>query len=473
MAHYFKYKSVADLEAENIRLGLDLRFSDDFTPLFRPVTVGPLTAGNALCVQPMEGCDGTLDGQPGELTLRRYRRFGAGGAKLIWGEAAAIVEEGRANPRQLLVNDNTLPGLADMVAVCRRAHREANGDDSDLIIGLQLTHSGRYCHRRPLLACHDAALDPRTNGVDYHYPLLDDDYLSRLVDRYVAAAKLAHRAGYQFVDVKQCHHYLLNELLGARSRPGRYGGSYENRTWLARNIVAAIHAAVPGLVIATRLNVYDGVPFTKGLDDRGLPCAHPRPLVDGWGNDPADPMKPDLTEPLRFIGELRQLGVALVNVTLGNAYVAPHLLRPFECPPPDGYEPPEHPLVGVDRHFRLTAAVQGAYPDLPVVGSGYSYLQEFLPHAAAANVRDARCTFAGAGRATLAQPDFARQIHDHGRLDRKRVCRTFSYCTALMRSKNNDLGQFATGCPPFDKETYGPVWRECQELEVRKRESAR
>jgi NADPH2 dehydrogenase len=420
MAHYFKYKSVADLEAENARLGLDLRFSDGFAALFRPVAIGPLTAGNALCVQPMEGCDGTLDGEPGELTLRRYRRFGAGGAKLIWGEAAAVVEEGRANPRQLLVKEQTLPRLADIVAVCRQAHREANGDDSDFVIGLQLTHSGRY---------------------SYSPTPIDDEYLDRLVDHYVAAARLAWRAGYQFVDVKQCHGYLLNELLGARSRPGKYGGDYENRTRLARDIVAAIRATVPGLMVASRLSVFDGVP-------------------DGWGSDPR--------ETLRFIGELRQLGVALVNVTLGNPYTSPHLVRPFETPPPDGYEPPEHPLVGVDRHFRLTAMVQAAYPDLPVVGSGYSYLQEFLPHAAAANVRDRRCTFAGAGRATLAQPDFARQIREHGKLDRKRVCRTFSYCTALMRAKHNEFGQFVAGCPPFDKEAYGPVWQECQQLSLRK-----
>jgi NADPH2 dehydrogenase len=466
MAHYFKFKSVVDIAAESIRLGLDLRFSDDFTPLFHRVAIGPLTAGNALCVQPMEGCDGTLEGQPGELTFRRYRRFGAGGAKLIWGEAAAVVEEGRANPRQLLVSEKTLPGLAQIVTVCRQAHREANGDDSDLVIGLQLTHSGRYSYRRPLIARHDAALDPRTAGVDADSPLLGDDYLARLVDHYVTAAKLAQRAGFQFIDIKQCHHYLLNELLGARSRPGRYGDSYENRTRLMRDIVTAIRAALPpvahgGLIIATRINVFDGIPYAKGPDGRGVPCEYPRPIAAGWGINLNDPLQPDLTEPLRFISELRQMGVALVNVTLGNPYAAPHLLRPFETPPPDGYETPEQPLVGVDRHFRLTAAVQTAFPDLPVVGSGYSYLQEFLPHAAAANVRDRRCTFAGVGRGTLAQPDFARQLLDHGKLDRKRVCRTFSYCTALMRAKDNELGQFAAGCPPFDKEVYGLIWKEC------------
>src|SRR5438270_13525818 len=149
MARYFKFKTVADIAAESDRLGLELRFSDDFSPLFRPVRVGPLTVGNALCVQPMEGCDGTPEGQPGELTLRRYHRFGAGGAKLIWGEAAAVVEEGRANPRQLLINEQTAPDLERMLRACRQAHRDAFGSDDDLVIGLQLTHSGRYSYRQP------------------------------------------------------------------------------------------------------------------------------------------------------------------------------------------------------------------------------------------------------------------------------------------------------------------------------------
>lgn len=458
MARYFRYKTLDDIRADNERLGLDLRFDDDFAWLFRPTAFGSTFAGNALCIQPMEGCDGTLDGRPDELTFRRYQRFGAGGAKLIWCEAAAVVEEGRANTRQLLVNEVTLPGLAKIVDVCRKAHRESIGDDSDLVIGLQLTHSGRYSHRRALLACHDALLDSRNNVASL--PLLDDDYLAKLVDRYVAAAKFAHRAGFQFVDVKQCHRYLLSELLGAHSRPGRYGGSFENRTRLAREIVSAIRAEVPGLMIATRINVFDGMPFQKGLENQGEASEFSRPIVDGWGIDLNEPMRPDLAEPLKYIAELVRLGVAAVNVSMGNAYACPHVLRPFEIPPPDGYEAPEHPMIGVNRHFSLTERVQSAFPNLAVVGSGYSYLQEFMPHAAAANIRDQRCTFVGVGRATLAQPDFARQIRERGRLERKRVCRTFSYCTALMRSKHNELGQFATGCPPFDKEGYGEIWRD-------------
>jgi 2,4-dienoyl-CoA reductase-like NADH-dependent reductase (Old Yellow Enzyme family) len=414
----------------------------------------------------MEGCDGEPDGRPGALTFRRFRRFGAGGAKVIWGEACAVVEEGRASPRQLWLDAHSQDDFARLVAECRAAHRQANGDDSDLLVGLQLTHSGRYSHPRPILAAHDPLLVGRYRATAAT-PLISDDDLQRLVDAYVAAARRAMQAGFDFLDVKQCHRYLLSELLGARNRPGLYGGSFENRTRLAREIFQAIRAAVPGAILATRLNVYDGIPFHPDASGAGVPDDWSAPLVNGWGMDPESPFVLDLTEPIRWIAAMRSLGVELVNVTLGNPYAQPHIGRPFETAPPDGYESPEHPLVGVDRHFRATATIQHAFPELPIVGTGYSYLQEFLPAAAAANVRDRRTTLVGVGRAALAQPDFARQLLDLGRLDRKRVCRTFSYCTALMRAKNHPLGQYPTGCPPFDKEAYGEIWKEVQQIEVR------
>jgi 2,4-dienoyl-CoA reductase-like NADH-dependent reductase (Old Yellow Enzyme family) len=467
MARFFKYKSVAELEAENARLGTDLRFSDDLAPLFQPIAIGGRTAGNRWCIHPMEGCDGEPDGRPGELTFRRYHRFGAGGAKVIWGEACAVTEDGRANPRQIWLNEHTKADFARMVADCRQAHREANGDDSDLLAGLQLTHSGRYSYRRPVIATHDPLLVGRYR-VTADTPLISDDELRGLVDHYVTAAKLAVEVGFDFIDVKQCHRYLLNELLGARNRPGPFGGSYENRTRLHRDIFRAVRAAVPGhVVLATRLNVYDGIPFRKGPGDDGVPEDWSAPLANGWGMSETDPFAVDLTEPLRWVAELRGLGVELLNVTMGNPYAQPHFGRPFEYPPPDGYESPEHPLIGVDRHFKATEAVQRAHPDLAVVGTGYSYLQEFLPMAGAANVRDGRVSLVGVGRASLAQPDWVRQLLDHGKVDRKRVCRTFSYCTALMRTKTHPLGQYPTGCPPFDKEGYAEIWKEVQQLQVK------
>ncbi|MFM9960665.1 MAG: NADH:flavin oxidoreductase [Planctomycetaceae bacterium] len=474
MAHFFRYKTPTDVVADAERLGLShIAMSDDLSVMFTPIEVGGRTVGNRWAIQPMEGCDGTLDGLPDELTFRRFVRFGAGGAKLIWGEATAIADNARMNPRQLWLHDGSAAAMEKMLADCRAAHREACGHDRDLLLGLQLTHSGRFSCRRPLLATHDPILDPLTRDkstgrfVDASYPLLSDDDLKRIEDQYLAAAKLAARIGCDFVDIKQCHRYLLSELLAAKNRPGEYGGSFENRTRLVRNVITRIRAELPTLLMTSRFNAYDGIPYRgAGKDFIGEPCPHELPLSTAFGTNPHDHLQDDLTEPLQLAAWLREWGVCLLNVSLGNPYANPHLVRPAEYPPVDGYKPPEHPLIGVDRHFRIAARIQSDTATVPVVGSGYSWLQDFVPHAAAANVSLGRAAFAGLGRGTLSQPDFVKQLADTGRLDRKRVCRTFSYCTNLMRTKDHPLGQYATGCPPFDKEVYGPLWKEAEAKRV-------
>lgn len=467
MARFFKFKTTGDLAAEAARLGVELSLRDDLSPLFQPVSIGPLAAGNRLAVQPMEGCDGTRDGHPDELTYRRYRRFGAGGAKLIWGEATAISDEGRMNPRQLWINERTVGDLARMLDECREAHHAAFGSTDGLVVGLQLTHSGRWGYRRPLLAVRDRLLDPVTidkssgRRIDDSYPTLSDDELKQIEDEYVIAAKLARRAGCDFIDLKQCHRYLLNELLAATQRPGPYGGSLENRTRLIRNVIGRIRNEVPDLVLASRMNAYDGVPFRKKSDGDGEPVPVDTPVAGSFGTDPLDPSREDLHEPVEVARLLADWGVSLLNITAGNPYASPHFVRPAENPPIDGYDAPEHPLLGVARHFRLTKAIQRAV-SIPVVGSGYSWLQDYAFLAGAANVAAGDVAIVGYGRGTLSHPDFARSLQESGRLDRKQVCRTFSYCTNLMRTKDHPLGQYATGCPPFDKAAYGTLWKEAQ-----------
>jgi 2,4-dienoyl-CoA reductase-like NADH-dependent reductase (Old Yellow Enzyme family) len=471
VSRYFKYKTAADLRADMDRLGLALECSGSLRALFQSAEVGGRTVGNRLVIQPMEGCDGEPDGRPGPLTVRRYERFGAGGGKLIWGEACAVVPEGRANPRQLVINESTTSDLARMLGRCREEHRRAfgPGSDSDLLVGLQLTHSGRYSHARPIIAQHDPLLDPRTimdraagKSAGPDTPLISDDDLRRLQDAYVVAARRSRDAGFDFIDIKQCHRYLLNELLAARTRPGLYGGPFENRTRFILELIERVRGEVPDLIVATRMNVFDGIPYRMGPDQNGEPVPFTTPMRSCWGTTEDDPFTPDLDEPIRLVGLMIEKGLALLNVTLGNPYASPHLIRPFEYAPPDGYETPEHPLIGVDRHVRLTEEIQRAYPSLPVVGSGYSWLQAFAFEVGAANVESGRTTFVGIGRGSLSQPDFAARLQRGEPLDRKRVCRTFSYCTALMRSKHNEMGQYATGCPPFDKEVYGPLWEEAQ-----------
>jgi NADPH2 dehydrogenase len=469
MARYFKFKTPEALAAEAARLGATLNLSHQFEPLFRPITIGSKACGNRLAIQPMEGCDGTLDGRPDELTFRRYDRFGAGGAKLIWGEATAISDEGRANPRQLWLHDGSASAIEEMVSRCRQAHRAAFGSDGDLVFGLQLTHSGRYGYCRTQIATHDPILDPLTTDkatgrrVDHSHPLLTDDDLRRIGDQYIVAARLAVKIGVNFIDLKQCHRYLLSELLAAKNRPGAYGGGLENRTRLVRNVIQRLRSEFPGLLIGSRFNAYDGIPFRAIQSGAtGEPCPHALPLETAFGTDPNDYTQEDLSEPETLVRWLRDWGVRLLNVTSGNPYSNPHVVRPADSPPTDGYDAPEHPLLGVLRHFRLAASLQAAVPDVPVVGSGYSWLQEFAAHAASANVADGSVAFAGIGRGALAQPDFARRLQEDGQFDRLRICRTFSYCTNLMRSKDHPLGQYPTGCPPFDKEVYAPLWKEAE-----------
>jgi len=476
MARYFKYKTSAEICADAAQLGFSLQAQSDLTPLFQPIRIADRTVGGRLVIQPMEGCDGTLDGSPDELTYRRYVRFGGGGAKLIWGEATAISDDGRMNPRQLMICDKTAPDLERMLVGCRDAHRQEIGDDGDLLLGLQLTHSGRYSCRRPMIVQRDPLHDPRTidkrtgRPIDADYPLLTDDDLKRIEDQYVAAAILARKIGCDFIDLKQCHRYLLSELLAAKTRPGDYGGSLENRTRLIRNITQRIRQEVPDLILASRMNAYDSIPHIPQGDERiGVPIEHQTPLRSLFGVDEQNYLREDLTEPLQVARWLAEWGISLLNVTIGNPYASPHVVRPAEYPPVDGYHCPEHPLIGIARHFRIAQAIQQAVPHVPVIGSGYSWLQEFVLEFAAANVASGAVQLAGLGRATLSHPDFVRTAKETGKLNRKLVCRTFSYCTGLMRAKDHPLGQYPTGCPPFDKEVYDPIWKE---LQAKRKDSA-
>ena len=477
---FFHYRSLADLRTHAAELGVDIPLVEDCEEirsiLARPVEIKSLGGktwriGNSFAIHPMEGCDGDLDGNPGDLTVRRYRRFGAGGAKLIWFEACAVVPEGRANPRQLCIHRGSAKRLKELLETCRDAHLKEFGTCEDFVAVLQLTHSGRYSFEKQKVASRHPVLDL--------YPLVDreglppretppelatDEYLAELEDRFVQAAALARELGFDGVDLKMTHGYLLSELIGARTRQGAYGGPLENRARFTLNVAGKIRRHVgDDFLLAVRLGVYDGVPYAVGSKDSvGVPRTFPAPYNYGFGTDPNDPYRMDLSEPIKFIGWLKQSGVRLLNVSLGIPYANPHLGRPFDKPNEGYYETPEHPLLGVARHFSATAEIQNAYPDLAVVGTGYTWLRHFLIHAAAANIKQHRTTLAGLGRAALAYPDLPRVTLEKAELDPLHTCKTLSYCTYLMRSKKNEMGQFPTGCPPFDKEGYGEIMKQAR-----------
>jgi 2,4-dienoyl-CoA reductase-like NADH-dependent reductase (Old Yellow Enzyme family) len=458
VTHYRRIATIKTAEAFaaylrqlDIDLGFDaLLESGSASPLAQPFECAGIKIGNRFCVLPMEGWDGSADGRPSELTFRRWRNFGRSGAKLIWGgEAVAVRPDGRANPNQLLIAEQTVAHLAALRETLIGAHIERFGSQDDLFVGLQLTHSGRFAqphqsHKaEPRIVYHHPVLDRRL-GIDPHYPCLTDSDIDRLVDDFVRAGERAWAAGFQFVDLKHCHGYLGHELLSAFDRPGKYGGSFENRTRFLRQIVHGLRAVTPKLGLAVRVSVFDTAPYAKGPGGVGVSEVDERSYASAFGPLHGDGSSPDLTEAERFLDLLAALDVPWVCITAGSPYYSPHIQRPALFPPSDGYLPPEDPLVGVARHVAVTAKLKRAAPRLAVVGSGYSYLQEWLPHVAQHVVRTGRADFVGLGRVMLAYPDLAADVLEGRRLRIKSFCRTFSDCTSGPR---NGL---VSGCFPLD-----------------------
>jgi NADPH2 dehydrogenase len=429
------------------------------SPLRKPLLRGEIKIGNRIAVQPMEGWDGTADGNPSEHTIRRWRRFGESGGKLIWGgEAVAVSHEARANPNQLVAAEHTRQGIAKLREVLIEEHRRTTGSDEGLLIGLQLTHSGRYCrpnaHNKPepRIVYHHPILDRRL-GLPGDYPILTDGEIGAIIEKFHRAAKMALELGFDFVDIKHCHGYLGHEFLSAHTREGKYGASFENRTRFLREVVQGIRSVAPGMHIGVRFSAFDSVPFRpdpalsgNGKLGPGIPESQEDliPYRWGFGVKQSDPTQIDLTETMQFLSLLEDLEIKLVNITAGSPYYNPHIQRPALYPPSDGYQPPEDPLFGVAQQLKVTRELKQRFPNLIFVGSAYSYLQDFLPHVAQAAVREGWTDLAGFGRMALTYPEILWDAANGNQIQHKRVCRTFSDCTTAPRKG------LPSGCYPLD-----------------------
>ncbi len=416
----FSYKTTDDLRGSISELGLNIPVSDDTSSLARRVRIGGFETKNALAVHPMEGFDGTVNGAPDELTCRRYERFASGGAGLFWFEATAVCPEGRSSRRQLWINDENIDDYKRLVD---RMHELSDGAP----VICQLTHSGRFSKPdntpEPLIAYHNPIMNERMT-VDPSVPVVTDDYLDALHDKYLHACHLAKAAGFDGVDIKSCHRYLMSELLSAYTRDGKYGGSYENRTRLLRE-TARDAASVYGsddFLIGTRMSVADCIPYPYGF------CTTENGEVD-------------LTEAKALLSELHASGMTVLNLSMGTPYYNPHVNRPYDS---GGYEPPESPLAGVERMIKATAEIKAAVPSLALIGTGYSYLRHLAANVAAGVLDAGHADMIGLGRMAFAYPNFARDMIN-GIFDNKQTCLSCGKCVQLMR-------RCATsGCPIRDK----------------------
>ena len=429
----FNYRSLDELKEDVIRLGVDLPVSEQLTILKSPLTCNGKLFHNRLVIHPMEACDGTTEGDPDELTFRRYERFGASGASLLWVEACSVNNEGRASIRQLYLHRNNLPAykrlFQDMIAASQ-THSDEGFNPYTI---LQLTHSGRYSKPFPeasaiVAVTENPYLDPVSNP-QRHY--ITDEELERLEDEYVEAALLAKEIGFDAVDVKACHRYLISELLSAHTREGRYGGSFDNRIRFLMNIIDKIKLHVD-IDITVRFNAYDAIPYPYG-----------------WGTD--EDGNPALDEPRRLMQLLWDKGVRLVNISTGNPYFNPHIGRPSDTGP---YMPPEHPVESVARMLNIIKDLKSSLPEMTVVGTGFSWFREYGANIAAGCIEQGWMDMAGFGRQSFAYPDFARDIIDNGTMSRNKCCIACTKCTELMRFGGK------AGCVVRDSKVYLPLWRE-------------
>jgi len=439
VADRFVFKTADALRRKAEAVGVALPFDEDVRILLEETAVGDRRVPNRIAAQPMEGCDSTPDGAPTDLTIRRYERFGAGGAGLIWFEATSVAADGRANARQLFITPVTGPGFRSLVEVTREAARQRFGRKHTPFCVLQLTHSGRFSSTAPAgqrrVACHNPHFGREA------LPEWTDDQLDGIVGAFVAAARVAARAGFDAVDIKACHGYLVHELLGAHTRANsRYGGPFEHRTRLLLDIVSAVRAEVPEIAVAVRLNATDGVPFPYGF---GM-------SADGSASI-------DLEQPARLVRLLRDAGCVLLNVTAGNPINRPHINRPYDRPVAGSAPSPEHPLIGVVRLLGLAASMQAEVPSVPVVATGLSWLRQFWPPVAAGLLKAGGAQLAGLGRGMFAYPDAPADLAARGSLDPVKCCIACSRCTELMR-----MGSTA-GCAVRDHPLYSSLHRSAEE----------
>ncbi len=383
---------------------------------------------NRVVLHPMEGCDGNSDGSIGELTRRRYLRFAESGAGIIWFEATAVSDECRANPRQLYINEGNKESYKNLVAEIKKTALEKNGFEP--IIIMQATNSGRWSkpngYPEPLIAYHNELWEKGKE--DLPYTVVSDEYCDGIVEKYAEAARLASYAGFDGIDVKCCHGYLMSELLSAYDREGKYGGSFENRTRLYFDCLKAVFDnKSDSLFVTTRLNACDCFDYPYGFG------------VDKDNNI-------DLTETKKIISALSDMGIELINLTLGNPYLIPHINRPCLNSP----EPGE---VGEKRIYGVTKELQQAFPDMKFIMSGLSFMGRDSIDYAEKALEDGAVTFAGFGRMSFCYPTFYADYLKNGELDKSKCCLACGKCTELMRH-----GAVA-GCPVRDTEVYLPIYR--------------
>jgi len=440
----FKYKTLEDLKNELNRLSIPLPISLDTKNMSETIQSKHLIIPNRLSIQPMEGFDAKLNGSPSELTLRRYKRYANGGVGLIWFEATAISEDCRSNDHQLILTEENLDHFKQLTSLTRNQSNrmlKSLGFKGGCCLILQLNHSGRYTKRDgkkyPIRSYHNDQLDKAISVKKKDGIVISDEELKEIEEIWIEKAILAKEAGFDGVDIKACHGYLISELLSARNRTeSLYGGNdLRNRFRLLINIVSKLQTEFrkdTDFNITSRVGIYNSIPYPSGFGVKSIENEH-------------FPATVDLGEPVDLINQLYEKEVKLINITAGNPHYKSHITRPYDVPVKGSTLPDEHPLFSAYRIIYLTSVIKSLTPpDLITLGSGYSYFRQFAGNIASGTVQKGMVDICGFGRMSFANPEFAKQIFQSNTIEKAKSCIACSKCSQFMREGRS------TGCAVRD-----------------------
>ncbi len=411
------------------RHGMQLPVESSMASLREPLAIGDKMIANRICIQPLEGFDSGDDGAPTDLVRRRYRRFAGSGAGLVWFESAAVSDDGKSNPHQMMLSPGKIAEFSALLEEMDRICLDKFGYRQYKV--LQLTHSGRVSRRSDWTAKPVAGRRRQIDEDESESIVATDERIYRLIDEMIGHAVMAWEAGFDAVDIKACHGYFLSELLGAYEREGDFGGSFENRTKALIRTLQGIRERVgDSLGLTVRLNAYDNLPYPGG-----------------WGLREKDGiLVPDPEEPVKLCRTLQDIGVSMIDISASQPQQ--HLFA-------QDVDETARPFAGAYDLLMAVRTIKSQVPGMNFVCSGLSQFRQFGPAVGSGGIRDGWFDLAGFGRQALAYPGFAETALSGQIPDPDKCCILCNNCFKLMNP-----GFSATGCVVRDPDPYAAFYRD-------------
>jgi len=387
-------------------------------PLFREVRIGTRTSVNRIALNAMECNDADKEGNPSELTYKRYTRAFEGNAGVIFMEAISVIEESRGRLNQLIGAPRNQPALKKFIAEMKSVNPKP-------LLFIQLTHSGELSE--PQFSRRVCVKPLPGFGGD----LLTEDEAEEVIDRFVLAAEVAHDSGADGIDIKLCHGYLGSQFLRPyNDRKWKYGGSWENRTRFAYEIYERTRKRIndPNFILGSKISAWEGFP-------------------GGFGTAGPDTPVLDLTEPIDLVKGLEDRGASYILQSAGSPSVTLALTQPDR-------RIPDYAYLHMSFQKRIKEAVK---PETVVIGSAYSVFrngknkflavnrdESSLVYWANKNIQDGVCDMIALGRQSLADSLFPAKL-EKGKPEEVNWCTACDNCVEFL------VRQQPVGCATYDK----------------------